>query len=84
LASKEEPHPNIFIDEFPFGEDGFTSEEVAEISQKLSSWSFLWIACRSEGDNPDSAFVDSGKIEHLNFSRQGVRFLRSLDIAVLL
>jgi hypothetical protein len=66
-ASEEKPHPNIFIDEFPSGEDGFTSEEVAEISQNLSSRSFLWIACRSEGDNPYSEF-DSGKIEYFNFN----------------
>jgi hypothetical protein len=37
VLDKATEHPNchIFIDEFPAGEDGFTSEEVSQLDKKV-------------------------------------------------
>jgi hypothetical protein len=63
VLDKATEHPNchIFIDEFPAGEDGFTSEEVSQLDKKVSEKALLWIACRSEQDNPESVFMNTGE-----------------------
>ncbi len=50
---KDYPKAHFFFDEFPFGLNGLQSEELINISSKLSEKSFLWIACQDQ-NNPMS------------------------------
>ncbi len=45
---EENPNAHFFFDEVPLGDGGITAEDLQEVSEKISSETFLWLACQSQ------------------------------------
>ncbi len=45
---EENPNSHFFFDEVPLGDGGITAEDLQEVSEKISSEKFLWLACQSQ------------------------------------
>jgi hypothetical protein len=57
----QHPGAHVFIDECPAGYGRLSAEDVQQISDKVSSDSVLWIACRWQLSNVESS-IPEGKI----------------------